>query len=205
MSSHIRSMVAMLLGFALVGAACSGDGDTAGGGTPPVTPVPTANVPDAGNDLLKLLQFGEASGPTSTTTPAQRASAELFVGELVQGYFAAAAARNWDAVYQASSTEFFGTCTAEEFGALAAATAEPTVISFSADFQIHVVGDFATGRFEVTDDVGTLPIEGLLAVSDSEGWRIALNPCDVVAKVGSGDITYPMVITTTTLAADAGR
>ena len=195
----------MLLAFALVGAACSGGGDNAADVTPPVTQAPIANIPDAGADLLALLEYGSAAAATPTTTPVQRAEAERYVAGLVKGYFEAAGARNWDAVYLASSTEFLGTCTEEEFDAVTVLTTGPTELLFSESFEIQVVGDFATGRFEVTDAAGTLPIEGLLAVFEAEGWRIAINPCDVAAKVGSGDFTYPLIITTTTLdAATAG-
>ncbi|MEE9228812.1 MAG: hypothetical protein V3U47_07555 [Acidimicrobiia bacterium] len=204
MSSHTRSLVSLLLGLALVAAACSGGDDSVAVATPPVTQAPAANLPDAGADLLELLQFGGTPASTSTTTPAQRVEAELFVTELVKGYFEAAGARDWDAVYSASSSEFLGTCGFEEFAAMAGIAAEATEIVFSEEFEIHVVGDFASGRFEVTDAAGTLPIEGLLAVLDPEGWRMAINPCDVVAKVGSGDFTYPLVITTTTLAGEVG-
>ena len=148
-------------------------------------------------ELLALLEFGTDPVATSTTTPGERVEAELFVAELVKSYFEAAGARNWDVVYQASADDFLGACTAEEFYALAASAADPTDVAFSEQFDIHVVGDFATGRFEVTDSAGTLPIEGLLAVWEAEGWRVAINPCDVVAKVGSGDFTYPLIITTT--------
>lgn len=195
----------MLLGFALVAAACSGGAEPVAQITPPVTPVPAANVPNnAGDDLLELLKYGSGGATTSTTTPAQRAEAELYIAGLVRSYFEAAGSRNWDAVYLASSTEFLGTCTEEEFEDVTALTSEPTEILFSELFEIHVVGDFATGRFEVTDAAGTLPIEGLLAVLEADGWRITINPCDVAAKVGSGDFTYPLIITTTTLAAAAG-
>ena len=80
MSSHTRSSVSLLLGLALVAAACSGGDDSVAVATPPVTQAPAANLPDAGADLLELLQFGGTPASTSTTTPAQRVEAELFVG-----------------------------------------------------------------------------------------------------------------------------
>lgn len=204
MSSHTRSFRVILVGFALVAAACSGGSEPVAESTPPVTQIPVASLPDAGKDLLALLELAGPAIPTSTTTPAQRAAAEVFVADLVKGYFEAVAARDWDAVYAASSVEFLATCLPEDFAAVTAFAAEPAAITFSELFEIHVVGDFASGRFEVADESGTLPIEGLLAVLDSEGWRVAIDPCDAAAKVGSGDFTYPLIITTTTLAPDAG-
>lgn len=204
MPSHTRKFFAILLGFALVGAACSGGAEPVAESTPPVTQIAAANLPDAGEDLLALLEFGTAAAVTATTTPAQRAAAEVFVADLVKGYFEAVGARDWDAVYAASSADFLETCLPEEFAAFTAATSGVTEVTFSDLFEIHVVGDFATGRFEVTDSEGTLPIEGLLAVMDSDGWRVAINPCDAAEKVASGDFTYPLLITTTTLAVDAG-
>ncbi len=205
MSSHTRSVLALLLGFALVGAACSGSDEPTSEITPPVTVPQVADLPDdVAEELLALLEFGSASASTSTTSPGERAETELYVAELVRSYFKAAGAGNWDAVYQASATDFLGTCTGEVFNDVSSGATEPTELTFSERFEMHVVGDFATGRFEVTDGTGTLPIEGLLAVREADGWRIAINPCDVAAKVASRDFTYPLVITTTTVAADAG-
>ncbi len=197
MRTFDRHATTLFLGLALVAGACSGGGDEAA--TTPITPVPTAASPDSGPDLSGLLNSPEAVSTTVTTTAAERADAEQFVQEFLTVYFEASANREWDAVYDASSNAFADVCSADEFAALTASfSAEPSAIEFVGDFDVSVVGDFATGRLEISDEVGTLPVEGLLAVAEADGWRVAINPCDVATKVASGDFSYPVIITTTT-------
>ena len=191
-----RPATALLLGFALVAGACSGGGEEAA--TTPITAAPSAALPDAVGDALFDMLF-EKPPTTSTTTPEDRAEAEVFIAELAQTYFKAAAAGDWDAVYQASASEFKDTCTPDEFGSVSSAIAEPVELTFDAA-EVQVVGDFATGSFEVSDTEGSLRVEGLVAYWEPEGWRVAIDPCDVAARVASGDFSYPVVLTTTTLA-----
>jgi hypothetical protein len=191
-----RPATILMLGLALVAGACSGGGEEVA--TTPITPLPTADLPDAvGDDLFDLLFQNPPT--TSTTTPEDRAVAEAFISDLTMGYFQAAAARQWDAVYAASATEFKNTCTPEAYASVAASALEPVEISID-KAEIQVVGDFATGSFEVTDVGGSLRVEGLLAYWEPDGWRMALDPCDVAARVAAGDFSYPVVLTTTTLA-----
>ncbi|MGI9610543.1 MAG: hypothetical protein ACR2NL_09660, partial [Acidimicrobiia bacterium] len=128
-----------------------------------------------------------------------RAATETFIDELTKTYFQAAAALDWDAVYEASATEFKDTCTPEEFAAVTAEGAEEVELTFDAA-EVQVVGDFATGSFQVSDGAGSLRIEGLLASWEPDGWRVAIDPCDVAARIASGDFNYPVVLTTTTAA-----
>ena len=192
-----RSATALVVGLALVAGACSGGGDEAA--TTPITAVPSAALPDAVGDALFDMLF-EKPPTTSTTTPEERAAAEVFIAELTRAYFEAAAAGDWNAVYEASASDFKDTCTPDAFGSVASAVAEAVELTFDAA-EVQVVGDFATGSFEVSDAGGSLRVEGLLAYWEADGWRVALDPCDVAARVASGDFSYPVVLTTTTLAA----
>ena len=192
-----RSATALVVGLALVAGACSGGGDEAA--TTPITAVPSAALPDAVGDALFDMLF-EKPPTTSTTTPEDRAAAEVFIAELTRAYFEAAAAGDWNAVYEASASDFKDTCTPDAFGSVASAVAEAVELTFDAA-EVQVVGDFATGSFEVSDAGGSLRVEGLLAYWEADGWRVALDPCDVAARVASGDFSYPVVLTTTTLAA----
>lgn len=195
-----RRLSVLLLALALLAGACSGGDDP--GATPPITPVPNAASPDSGPDLSDILGSDQAPAGTATTTPADRLQVEQYLREFLTAYFEATAERDWDAVYAASSGAFADTCSPDDYTALvASSTAEKSEIEFVGGFDISVVGDFATGRLAISDEVGTLPIEGLLAVAEPDGWRVALNPCDVVAKVASGDVSYPIIITTTTVEA----
>ena len=190
-------MTAVLLGFSLVAGACSGGNDSAA--TPPVTAAPTANLPDSAADALFDLLF-ESSSPTSTTSPGDRAAAEVLVADLTRSYFLAAAAREWEAVYAASASEYQASCPPELYAQVTNTAVEPIDITFESA-EVLVVGDFATGSFEVSDANGSFRIEGLLAYWEPDGWRMAIDPCGVAARVASGDFSYPVVITTTTLAA----
>ena len=192
-----RSATALVVGLALVAGACSGGGDEAA--TTPITAVPSAALPDAVGDALFDMLF-EKPPTTSTTTPEDRAATEVFIAELTRAYFEAAAAGDWNAVYEASASDFKDTCTPDAFGSVASAVAEAVELTFDAA-EVQVVGDFATGSFEVSDAGGSLRVEGLLAYWEADGWRVALDPCDVAARVASGDFSYPVVLTTTTLAA----
>lgn len=191
-----RPATILMISLALIAGACSGGGDEAE--TTPITPAPAADLPDAVGDALFDLIFAKPP-TTSTTTPEDRVVAEAFISDLTMAYFEAAAARQWDAVYEASATEFKNTCTPEEFASATAAALEPVEIAID-KADIQVVGDFATGSFEVTDTEGSLRIEGLLAYWEPDGWRMALDPCDVASRVAAGDFSYPVVLTTTTLA-----
>lgn len=197
MHTSRRLAPSVLLSFALVAAACSGGGETADS-TPPVTPIPLAASPDIPEELAGLLESPEAEATTETSSPSDRVAAEDFVSDLLVGYFEATATRDWDAVYAASSTDFHGSCTPDDYAALTDFDVAPEEVAFNGAFDVSVVGDFATGRIDVTDSGGTLPVEGLLAVAEEDGWRVMINPCDVAAKVGSGSFSYPIIITTTT-------
>jgi hypothetical protein len=204
MRTLYRRTTVLFLGLALVASACSSGGDAAE--TTPITPIPAAASPDtAGPDLTDLLAAPEAASTTATTSAADRAEAEDYVREFLTVYFEAGAARDWDAVYEASSQAFAGICPAEEYAQLTSSfAADPSDIEFVGEFEVSVVGDFATGRVDIADEGGTLPVEGLLAVVEADGWRVAINPCDVATKVASGDFSYPVIITTTTSELDAG-
>jgi hypothetical protein len=191
-----RSATALVVGLALIAGACSGGGDEAA--TTPITAVPSAALPDAVGDALFDMLF-EKPPTTSTTTPEDRAATEVFIAELTRTYFEAAATGEWDAVYEASATEFKDTCTPEAFAAVTAGATEAVELTFGAT-EVQVVGDFATGSFEVSDAGGSLRVEGLLAGWEPDGWRVAIDPCDVAARVASGDFSYPVLLTTTTLA-----
>jgi len=195
MRTYPRFATAILLALAMVASACSGGDDTA---TPPVTAAAAAQLPDGVGDMLFDMLF-EAPPTTSTTTPADRREAERFVSELVTGYFLAAAARQWDAVYEAAASDFKEVCTTGEFAAVTSSATEAIEITIDAG-EVQVVGDFATGSFEITDAEGSMRVEGLLAYWGSEGWRVAIDPCDVAARVASGNFSYPVLLTTTTLA-----
>ncbi|NNC93145.1 MAG: hypothetical protein HKN80_11720 [Acidimicrobiia bacterium] len=195
MRTITRPATIVMLSLALIASACSG-GDEAE--TTPITPVPAADLPDAVGEALLDLIF-EKPPTTSTTTPEERAVAEAFISGLTMTYFEAAAARQWEAVYEASATEFKDTCTPGEFASITASALEPVEISID-KADIQVVGDFATGSFEVTDANGALRVEGLLAYWEPDGWRMALDPCDIATRVATGDFSYPVVLTTTTLA-----
>jgi hypothetical protein len=184
-----------MLSLALVAGACSSGGDEAE--TTPITPAPAAALPDAVGDALFDLIFAKPP-TTSTTNPEDRLLAEAFVSDLTRTYFEAAAARQWNAVYEASATEFKTTCTPEVFASATASVIEPVEISIE-KADIQVVGDFATGSFEITDTDGSLLVEGLLAYWEPDGWRMALDPCDIATRVAAGDFSYPVVLTTTTL------
>ncbi|MGI9647019.1 MAG: hypothetical protein ACR2OI_00725 [Acidimicrobiia bacterium] len=194
MRTYPRFAIAFLLALALVASACSGGDDNA---TAPVTTAAPAQLPDAVGDMLFDMLF-EAPPTTSTTTPADRIKAEEFVSDLVYNYFEAAAAREWDAVYEAASSEFKEVCTPGEYAAITSAATAPIEIVIEAG-ELQVVGDFATGSFEIADANGSMRVEGLLASWASEGWRVTIDPCDVAARVVSGDFSYPVVLTTTTL------
>jgi hypothetical protein len=198
MRTYPRLATAFLLALALVAAACSGGDDNA---TTPVTAAPAAQLPDAVGDVLFDMLF-EAPPTTSTTTPTDRARAEVFVSDLVHNYFQAAAAREWDAVYEAASSEFKEVCTPGEYAAITSTATQPIEIAIEAG-ELQVVGDFGTGSFEITDANGSMRVEGLLASWASEGWRVTIDPCDVASRVASGDFTYPVVLTTTTLEPEA--
>lgn len=189
-----------LVGLALVAAGCSGGGDEA---TSPITAPPSAALPDAAGDALLDMVFdlsGERSGPTSTTTPEDRAAAEDFIDAMTRAYFEAAAAREWDAVYTAASTEFQQSCSPEDYAAVTSVPSDPNPITFGTT-EVLVIGDFATGSFEVIDAVGTLRVEGLLAVWEADGWRIAIDPCGVAERAATGEYNYPVLLTTTTVEA----
>ena len=196
MRTYSRSASTLVLALALVAAACSGGGDDAA--TAPVTTAPAAELPDAVGEMLFDMLF-EQPPTTSTTTPEERAEAEAFVNQLTRNYFLAAASREWDAVYEAAAAEFKETCTPAAFDAVTSAAVEPIDIAIDAG-EVQVVGDFATGSFEVTDADGSMRVEGLLAYWGPDGWRVAIDPCDVAARVANGNFTYPIVLTTTTLA-----
>ncbi|MDH3605536.1 MAG: hypothetical protein OER12_00910 [Acidimicrobiia bacterium] len=202
MRTFRRPAAVLIIGFALIASACSG-GDEAV--TAPIT-APPAGVPDTGisdavaDELLDMLS--DKPPTTSTTTPEERAITEAFITDLTTTYFQAAAAGEWEAVYNASAVEFQNTCTPEEYAAFTSDVDEPVELTFSS-IEIQVVGDFATGSLEVSDDEGSLRVEGLLAYWEADGWRMAIDPCDVAARVTSGDFSYPVVLTTTTLAATA--
>ncbi len=193
-----RHATVVLLGLALVASACSGGGEEAA--TTPITAAPAAELPDAVGDALFDMLF-QKPPTTSTTTPEERVVAEAFVSDLTKTYFQAAAAGQWDAVYDASAVEFKDTCTPEEFSTVTSTAVEPVELTFGTT-DIQVVGDFATGSFEVSDDEGSLRVEGLLAYWEPDGWRMALDPCDVAGRVASGDFSYPVVLTTTTAVAE---
>lgn len=194
-----RRVLAVVFVFALAAAACSGGSETATS-TPPITPIPLAASPDAPEDLSDLLESPEAVSTTVTASAFDRTAAEEFVSDLLVGYFEATAARDWDAVYEASSSDFHAACTVEDFAAVTDFEFDSETVSFDGDFEVSVIGDFATGRIDVTDGGGTLPVEGLLAVAEDDGWRVMMNPCDVAARIASGSFSYPIIITTTTQA-----
>ena len=196
MRTFNRHATVLILGLALVAGACSGGGEDAA--TTPVTTAPAAALPDAVGDALFDMLF-EKPPTTSTTTPEDRAAAEIFIAELTRTYFEAAAAGNWDAIYEASATEFKDTCTPEQYASVTSDASNAVELTFDAT-EIQVVGDFATGSFEVSDTEGSLRVEGLLAYWEADGWRVAIDPCDVAARVASGDFSYPVVLTTTTAA-----
>ncbi|MBT8164963.1 MAG: hypothetical protein HKO63_08435 [Acidimicrobiia bacterium] len=195
MRTFSRHATVLILGLALVAGACSGGGDEAA--TTPVTTAPAAALPDSVGDALFDMLF-EKPPTTSTTTPEDRIAAEAYIADLTKSYFLAAAAGEWDSVYEASATEFKDTCTPEGFAAVIAAT-DPVELTFDST-EVQVVGDFATGSFEVSDDQGSFRVEGLLASWEPDGWRVAIDPCDVAARIASGDFSYPIVLTTTTVA-----
>lgn len=197
MRTYPRLATTVALALSLVAAACSGGGDDA---TTPLTAAPAAQLPDAVGDLLLDMLF-EPPPTTSTTTPTDRVKAERFVSQLVSSYFLAAAARQWDAVYEAAASDFKEVCTSGEFARITSAATEPIEIAIDAG-EVQVVGDFATGSFKITDVEGSMRVEGLLAYWGSEGWRVAIDPCDVAARVASGNFSYPVVLTTTTIAAE---
>jgi hypothetical protein len=198
MRTHPRLATALLVVVALVGSSCSGGDDEA---TTPITP-PAAQLPDAAADALMDMifdeVFGEPSAPAPISTPEDRAAAEAFVEQLTRNFFVAAAARQWDALYEAASSEFQATCTPDRYSELTANSPEPVEISFG-NTEVQVIGDFATGSFEVVDEAGTLRVEGLVAVWESDGWRIAIDPCRVAERASSGEYNYPILLTTTTL------
>lgn len=202
MRIHSRLATALVVALSLVAAACSGGGDEAA--TAPVTTSPNAALPDAAAEQLFDMMFDQSgfsqqSATTATTTPEQRLETEIFVEELVRVWFTAAAAREWDAVYEASASEFQAACTPGEYASITAAAAEPIDIAVESS-EVQVIGDFATGSFKITDAEGSMRVEGLLAVWEADGWRVSIDPCDVATRVASGDFTYPIIITTTTLA-----
>ena len=200
MRIHPRLVTLLLVALALVAASCSGGGDD--NATTPITAPPTAALPDAAADALADMLFDDVFGPqsptTAITTPADRADAEAFVDELTRSFFLAAAARNWDSLYEAASAEFQAACAPERYAELTAGAPEPVEISFG-KADVQVIGDFATGSFEVIDDEGTLRVEGLLATWEAEGWRVTVDPCGVAERAATGEYNYPILLTTTTL------
>lgn len=201
MRIYSRFAIAVFACLALVAAGCSG-GDEA---TTPITAPPSAALPDAAGDALLDMMFdlpGGQSGPTTSTTPDERAETEIFIDQMTRAYFEAAAAREWDAVYEASAIEFQQSCPPEDFAALTAVPSDPNPITFG-DAEVLVVGDFATGSYEVIDAVGTIRVEGLLALWGADGWRMAIDPCGIAERAATGEYNYPVVLTTTTLEAPA--
>ncbi len=197
MRRKTRFTTALVVGLVLVASSCSG-ADGSGAPSSPITAPPAAS-PDAGQALLDLISAPEAVETTATTF--DRAQAESFVSELLTGYFKAVGARDWDAVYEASSVAFRATCGAERYADIVdSIDAEPTEIEFVGAFEVSIVGDFGTGSLNVYDQVGTFHVEGLLAVAETEGWRVAIDPCDAANDVADGDASYPLIIATTTLA-----
>ena len=201
MRIHPRLVAVLLVALALVGSSCSGSDNEAA--TPPVTAPPAAQLPDAAAEALMDLVFdqpelGPQSDETAGTTPADRATAEAFVDHLVRSFFLAAAGREWDALYEAASSEFQASCTPDRYAGLTADSSDPNDITFGAT-EVQVVGDFATGSFEVADEAGTLRVEGLVAVWEFDGWRVAIDPCGVAERAASGEYNYPILLTTTTV------
>lgn len=200
MRIHRRVAATLFVALALVASSCSGGGDD--NATTPVTAAPDAQLPDAAADALMDMLFDEVFGPQSPTTaitsPEDRVAAEAFVDELIRNFFLAAAGRTWDALYQATSTEFQATCPPERYAELTTRSPAPVEISFG-ETDVQVIGDFATGSFEVIDEEGTLRVEGLLAAWEADGWRVTIDPCGVAERAATGEYNYPILLTTTTL------